>query len=317
MTKATQEIERASEPTQNVSQEPIDLLLKRLGSSENGLTSQEAQKRLIRDGANEPAPTHGLGGAVQILRFFLNPLVIILLVASAVSAKMGDVVSAVFIVGIVFVSVALNFVQTFHSQRAADKLRDGVAPTASVKRDGEWRDIKRREIVTGDIVRLAAGDLTPADARIIESRDLHIQQAALTGESMPVEKEANTPKTAPATLTESENLVFLGTSAVSGAATAVVFATGRNTAFGDIAARLTKRPPETEFERGTRKFGMLIMQTVFVLVMFIMTFRIALKRDPMEALLFSVALAVGLTPEFLPMIITVTLGQGAIRMARK
>ncbi|HLK54969.1 MAG TPA: magnesium-translocating P-type ATPase, partial [Chthonomonadaceae bacterium] len=272
---------------------------------------------LVKYGPNDPTPAHGYSGVLQVLRFFLNPLVIILLVASAISAKMGDTVSASLIAGMVLVSVVLNFVQTYHSQRAAEKLREGVAPTATVLRDGEWRELRRHDIVPGDIVRLAAGDLVPADTRLIQARDLHVQQAALTGESMPVEKEAKLPEGAPGVLTEADNLTFLGTSVVSGTATAVVFATGRHTAFGDIATRLMTRPPETEFERGTRQFGMLIMQTVFFLVLFIMVCSISLKHDPLESLLFSVALAVGLTPEFLPMIITVTLGQGAIRMARK
>jgi Mg2+-importing ATPase len=208
-------------------------------------------------------------------------------------------------------------VQTYHSQRAAEKLREGVAPTATVLRDGQWGDLKRCDLVVGDIIRLAAGDLVPADSRLIDARDLHIQQSALTGESMPVEKEATIPEGALGTRTEAGNLVFLGTSVVSGTATAVVFATGRRTSFGDIAVRLTMRPPETEFERGTRQFGLMIMQTVLFMVLFILLCSVALKHNALESLLFSVALAVGLTPEFLPMIITVTLGQGAIRMARK
>lgn len=319
----TTSLQRTDQPllredeSQGISLTPLNDLFARLGSSTNGLSSQEAQQRLLRDGSNEPATRPGFSGISQLLRFFANPLVIILLIASAISAKTGDTISASLIAGMVLVSVTLNFIQTYHSQRAVGKLQEGVAPTATALRDGRWSEHKRRDIVVGDMVRLAAGDLVPADARLVVAHDLHVQQAALTGESLPVEKQAAIPESTPGMLTEASNLVFLGTSVVSGTAQAVVFATGRRTAFGDIAARLAKRPPETEFERGTRQFGLLIMQTVFFLVMFIMACGIALKHNPLETLLFAVALAVGLTPEFLPMIITITLGQGAMRMARK
>jgi Mg2+-importing ATPase len=286
-------------------------------ASPQGLTTREAQARLAKFGPNEPAQTQNLMGIAQILRFFFNPLVIILLIASGAAALLGEKIDAAIIAVIVLFSVAINFVQTYHSQRAVEKLREGVAPTASVLRDGTWRELLRREVVPGDVIRLAAGDVVPADARLLQARDLHVQQAALTGESMPVDKEADGPETLPAALTDATNFVFLGTSVVSGTATAIVTATGRATAFGDIAARLSTRPPETEFERGTRHFGLLIMQTVFFLVLFILIVSIALKHNAFESLLFAVALAVGLTPEFLPMITTVTLGQGAIRMARK
>jgi Mg2+-importing ATPase len=217
----------------------------------------------------------------------------------------------------VLLSVLLNFLQTYRSQRAAERLRDTVAPTASVLRDGAWCEIARHDLVPGDIIRLSAGDQVPADARLLETRDLHLQQAALTGESMPVEKDANELPTAPRQLAEARNMVFLGTSVVSGTALALVVATGPATAFGDIAARLATRPPETEFERGTRHFALLILRTVLFLVLFVLVVSVALHRPAFESLLFAVALAVGLTPEFLPMITTVTLGQGAVRMARQ
>ena len=186
--------------------------------------------------------------------------------------------------------------------------------TASAYRDGSWIETPRRDLVPGDIIRLSAGDLVPADARLIQAKDLHVHEAALTGESLPVEKEAEDTVHSAA---ETSNVVYLGTSVVSGNATALVVATGANTAFGDIAARLAARPPETEFERGTRQFGFLIMKTVVFLVLFVFLVNAALRHDTFESLLFALALAVGLTPEFLPMIMTVTLGQGALRMARE
>jgi Mg2+-importing ATPase len=242
---------------------------------------------------------------VAVLAFLTSPLAVILLIASAVSAALGDVVNATIIVLMVALGVGLDFVQTHRSQRAAERLREEIAPRATALRDGAWVEVPRRDLVPGDVVRLAAGDRIPADARLVEARDLHVHEAALTGESMPVEKEA--PK----------DLVFLGTSVVSGTAVAVVTATGRGTAFGDIAARLSARPPETEFERGITAFSGLIMKTIVFLVLFVVVAGAFVHRPPLESLLFAVALAVGLTPEFLPLITTVTLAQGAVRMARR
>ncbi len=285
--------------------------------SEKGLSSEEARRRLAMHGFNEPVSTRRAVPILQFLRFFANPLVIILLIASVISAITGDVVEAVIIIVIVLLSVTLNFIQTARAERAAEALRKEVAPMATAMRDGEWREIPRREIVPGDLIRLSAGDMIPADARLVESRDLHVQQAALTGESLPVEKEA-----APSSQTASDqvgarDMVFLGTSVVSGLAAAQVVATGLATAFGKIAERLAEKAPETEFERGTKQFGLLIARVVIFLVLFVFLVNAALRRDPFESLLFSIALAVGLTPEFLPMISTVTLGQGALRMARR
>jgi Mg2+-importing ATPase len=278
----------------------------------DGLSSAEAQRRLHEFGPNDPAPVPSRLSVRAVGRLFLNPLVVILLAASAASAVLGDVVNAAIIVVMVMLSVTLNFVQTYRSERAADELREQVTPRATVLRDGVWVDIARSDVVPGDVVRLVAGDRVPADAVLIEARDLHVYEAALTGESMPVEKAA--AATAPSSTRDSE--VFLGTSIVSGTAVARVKATGAGTAFGDIASRLSARPPETEFERGLSAFAGLIMKTVVFLVLFVVVAGALLDRPPLQSLLFAVALAVGLTPEFLPMITTVTLTQGAIRMAR-
>ena len=281
-----------------------------------GLTSLEAQRRLEEFGWNEPVSARRAGPFIQFLRFCTNPLVLILLVASATSAVLGQIMDAGLIAAMVALSVVLNFFQAYRSQRAILELRSQVAPSATVLRDGRWVELPRRELVPGDVIRLSAGDLVPADARLRESQDLHVQQAALTGESMPAEKEAVEPDES-ASGPMRRDLVFLGTSVVSGTAVAEVVATGPRTAFGDIAARLAHRPPETEFDRGTRQFGILIMRTVVFLVLFILMVSIAMHRNAFESLLFAVALAVGLTPEFLPMITTVTLSIGALRMARR
>lgn len=268
-------------------------------------------------GANEPAPHRGGGALRQLLTFFANPLVVILLLASLISATLGDVVNASIIVVMVALSVVLNFTQTHRSQRAAERLREAAAPTATALRDGRWREIPRRDVVPGDLVRLMAGDRVPADARLLEARDLHVQQAALTGESLPTEKHAGELAAPPAEIAAAGNLVFLGTSVVSGTALALVAATGAATAFGDIAASLGTPPPETEFERGMRQFALLITRTVVFLVLFVVVVGLALHHPPLQSVLFAVALAVGLTPEFLPMITAVTLAQGAVHMARR
>ena len=295
-------------------------LYERLGSSERGLTTEEARQRLEKFGPNEPTVVRRLAGIRQLLYFLANPLVIILLIASLVTAALGEVINSSIIIAMVLLSVAINFIQTYRSQRAVDRLRAGVALTSTVLRDGQWVEMPRHELVPGDIIRLIAGDLVPADARLIQTVGLHVQQAALTGESMPVEKDAQDLTSTSQSPTEASNMVFLGTSVVSGTATALIILTGRATAFGDIAARLATRPPETEFERGIRRFGFLIMRTVFFLVLFVFLSSIAFHRgayNPLESLLFAVSLAVGLTPEFLPMITTVTLAQGASHMAKQ
>lgn len=296
---------------------PLKTLFEQLHSSEQGLTEEEVQKRLNIYGPNETSGVRRRSGFVQFLRQFWNPLVMILLLASIVSIILGDQINASIIIAIVLLSNILNFVQTYSSQNAVEKLRAGMAPTATVLRDGTWMETPRRNLVPGDLIRLTAGDLVPADARLVQATDLHIQQAALTGESLPVNKHADDLDSPNESFAEAHNSVFLGTSVVSGTATALVSATGRNTAFGDIAVRLASRPPETEFERGIKGFGMLIMQTVFFLVLFIFLVGVLGHHQPFETVLFAISLAVGLTPEFLPMIMTVTLGQGALRMAKQ
>jgi P-type Mg2+ transporter len=291
-------------------------LLAALGASAQGLTSDEAARRLADVGRNEPVSTRHTAAIVQLGMFFANPLVIILLVASLITALLGDILDACIIAFLVLLSIVLNFAQAYRSQQAADRLRAQVAPTATVLRDGTWRELPRPELVPGDVIRLSAGDLVPADARLLDARDLHVHQAALTGESIPAEKEAVADAESALSPAEARNVVLLGTSVVSGTASAVIVATGASTAFGDIVARLAARAPETEFDRGLRGFSFLIMRTVMFLVLFVLVVNIAFQRPALVSLLFAVSLAVGLTPEFLPMITTITLGQGALRMAR-
>jgi P-type Mg2+ transporter len=286
-------------------------------ASAAGLSSQEAADRLKQFGPNEPAAKKRGGPLVELLQLFLNPLVVILLIAAGASFVLGDKTDAIVILVIICLGVAINFVQTYRSQKAIDKLRENVTPTATIIRDGNWQEIKRREVVPGDLVRLSAGDLVPADAKLLEARDLYVQQSALTGESLPVEKEAKVREGQSSTGPDAPNLVFLGTSVVSGTAIAEILKTGPQTIFGAIAERLVMRPEETDFERSMKQFGMLITRTVFFLVLFILVVRVATHKNAFESFVFAVALAVGLTPEFLPMISSVTLARGAVRMARQ
>jgi Mg2+-importing ATPase len=280
-----------------------------------GLTSAEAEERLKQFGPNDAAPARRHSALAELGLLFANPLVIILLIAAILSGFVGQLLDAGIIVGMVAIGIAVNFYQTYRSTIAIENLRARVAPTATVLRDGRWQEIGRQTLVPGDTVRLSAGDLVPADARLLQSRDLYVQQAALTGESLPAEKDAS--DVGDSSGPDARNLVFLGTSVVSGTATAAVTATGRQTSFGDIAERLAARPEETAFDRGLRQFGGLIMRAVVFLVLFLLVVSILLHHDTLESVLFAVALAVGLTPEFLPMITSVTLARGAVVMARK
>jgi Mg2+-importing ATPase len=280
-----------------------------------GLTSQEAQARLGKFGPNEPAATTHYNPVADLVHIFMNPLTLILLIAAGASAFLGDTVDAGIIGAIVLLSAVMDFSQTYRSQKAVERLHDQVAPTATVQRDGAWKELRRRDVVPGDVIRLSAGDLVPADARLLVARDLYVQQAALTGESLPTAKAATAEPAS--TKADAPNMVFLGTSVVSGTATAEVVATGPRTAFGDIAARLSARPEATAFDRGLRDFSRFLAATVFFLVLFLIAVGIIRHRDPFQSLLFAVALAVGLTPEFLPMITSVTLSKGAVAMARK
>jgi P-type Mg2+ transporter len=195
-----------------------------LSSVTGGLSSQEAAAHLLTFGPNEPAATHQDSGLRDYLRALASPLVFILLCASAISMFVGEVVDACLIVGIVLIGVTISFVQSHKSQRAAERLREQVSPTATVLRDGLWTELLRREVVPGDIIQLSAGDLVPADASLLVTRDLHVQEAVLTGESLPSEKACGDGPT---------GRVFLGTSIVNGSATAEVTAAGTRTEFGD------------------------------------------------------------------------------------
>jgi len=296
---------------------PVEELLPRLNSSLDGLSSDEVKRRLEVFGYNELVRKKKRAAIIDFLSHFKSPLIIILLVAGLISGFFGEVVNAAIIFIIITLSVVLDFYQESKADRAAEMLKRKVATTATVLRDGAKREVRLAEIVPGDIIFLSAGDIVPADARVISAKDLFVNQSALTGESFPVEKTNLPLKSYDPSITEWSNYLFMGTSVVSGTATAVVVKTGSLTEYGKIAKRLVAREPETEFQRGIRSFGYMIMQVTFLLVIFVFFINALYMRSVLDSLLFAVALAVGLTPELLPMIISVNLSKGAVSMAKK
>jgi Mg2+-importing ATPase len=292
-------------------------LLVLLQSTPAGLTSAEANQRLRLHGPNSLVAESRFAPLIGFLRFFANPLVLILLAASAISIVLGDQVGGTIIIAIVLLSVVVNFYVEFQARHAVEDIRKQVATTAAVVRDGREQELPVAELVPGDIVRLNAGDLAPADGRLLDSKDLHVRESALTGESLPVDKAAGDLAAGQHSIADASNSVFLGTAVQTGISTAVIVRTGKDTAFGEIAQRLATRPPETEFGRGIRHFGMMITRVMMLAVLFVLLVNIVLHRPLLESFLFSVALAVGMTPEMMPMIITIALAQGARRMAKK
>ena len=288
----------------------------------NGLSSVEAGERLRKYGANRLAPATQRSVVLQFLAHFKNPLVLVLLVASGISALTGDLTGALIIGLIVLMSVTLDFVQAYRAGRAADQLALKVAVMASVLRDGQTCELPVVQLVVGDVVLLSAGNLVPADARVLQANDFFVNQAQLTGEPFPVEKRApavpeadHTAGTTQDWALESADSVFMGSSVVSGSARILIGRTGGSTALGQIAFSLATDAPPTAFEIGTRRFGMLIMRLTLLLVLFTLLVNVAFQRSLLESFLFAVALAVGLTPELLPMVVSVTLTRGALRMA--
>ena len=246
-----------------------------------------------------------------------NPLVIQLLIIATVSYLMGDLRSTVVVGGMVFLSVFLSYFQEARSSRAVEKLQKLVKTTVTVLRDGREAEVPLEDIVPGDVVILAAGSLIPADLRVLSAKDFFVTQSALTGESMPVEKNAETSQPAGRTPFEFSNACFMGSNVLSGSARAVVLTTGKRTYFGALAEKLLAKRAPTSFDSGVRAFTWLMIR--FMVVMVALTFAIVglTKGNWTEALLFALSVAVGLTPEMLPMIVTVCLSKGAILMSRK
>lgn len=298
------------------SAEPKTLVSHLATSLESGLALDEAARRLASVGPNQvgqKAKTTPLG---LFLNQFRSPIVLILLAATIVSAFLRDWVDAVIIFAIVLGSALLSFFQEYSASSAAEKLRSQISVKSQVLRGGNVLLIPAEQIVPGDVVLLSAGSLIPADGLVLEAKDFFVSQSVLTGETFPVEK---TPGVLPAsaTLVERTNTVFAGSSVRSGSARALIVTTGAATAFGQIAGRLVLRPPETEFEHGIRRLGYLLTEVMFVLVLGIFAFNVFFHKPILDSLLFSIALAVGLTPQLLPAIININLARGSQAMAKR
>jgi Mg2+-importing ATPase len=293
---------------------PADELLAGLQSSATGLDARTAAERLARTGRSALAGRAPSDAPTLLLRQFTSPLVVLLIAAALLSFGLQDSLDGIIILGIVGVSALLGFWQEHSAARALEKLTATVAVKARVLRDGRETEVAADELVPGDVVLLSAGSSVPADCLLLGARDLFVDEAALTGESFPVAKRPGiVPAEAP--LARRHNAVFLGTHVVSGSGRALVVHTGRSTEFGAVAGRLRLRPAETEFEHGVRRFGYLLMEVTLVLVIAIFAFNVYLHRPVLDSFLFALALAVGLTPQLLPAIITVNLARGARRMA--
>ena len=296
---------------------PLAAVLAEASATIDGLASAEADLRLRQYGLNDAADVRRSPPWLRFADRFRNPLILILLIASGLSAAAGDLASFVIVVTIVVLSVLLDVIQETRAQNAVDALQQTVALRADVRRDGAPVRLAFAQLVPGDIVTLSAGDLVPADGRLLVSRDLIVNQALLTGESYPVEKRAGDLAAPVAEISEAANAALAGTSVISGSATLLVSRTGRATALGGLAGTLIAKPPPNAFETGLRRFSGLILRITVVLVVLVMAESFLFQRPWLDSLLFALALAVGLTPELLPMIVTVTLARGAQRLAKR
>ena len=294
-----------------------------LGSSENGLSAAEADKRLTQDGLNlvtrERKPTI----AQEIGIWTKNPLNALLLTLAIVSYALGDIRAAIVIAAMVILAITTAFIQEHRSNEAAARLRAMVKTTATVRRDSSERDgngfieVPMETLVPGDVVRLSAGDMIPADMRLLETKDLFVNQSALTGEAMPAEKFGHACDESCSNPFDLHNICFMGANVVSGYATGIIVRTGGATFFGQLADEIAGRRVPTAFDLGVNRFTRLMIRFMLVMVPAVFVINGVTKGDWLEALLFSVAVAVGLTPEMLPMIVAVNLAKGAIAMARQ
>ncbi len=301
-----------------ISSLPQDAILKEFNTSLHGLTEEDAKNRLEEYGYNESVRNKKRTVLFQVFSKFFNPLVIVLLIIAGFSIFFGEKGSAVLVILMALLSVFLSFIQEYNAGREAEQLSEMVRATATVYRNGRTKEIKIKEIVPGDIVVLSAGDIIPADLRIIFSKDVFINQSILTGESMPVEKISEAIKPKNNSSGKLSNIVFMGSTVVSGTAVGVVVKTGIATQFGEISRKLATISVESDFDKGIRRFTWLMIRTMLVLVIIIFAINIFFKKgNIIQALLFSLSVAVGLTPEMLPMIVTINLSKGAIAMSKK
>jgi Mg2+-importing ATPase len=295
---------------------PPEQLLSALHTTASGLNPADIESRLKQYGLNALEAQRQATALELFLSQFKSPLVLILMGAAIVSAVLGEWTDAIIVLAVVLGSTMLGFVQEYRAGNAVEKLRSQVTIRSSVLRGGQPQMLPSEQVVPGDVVLLSAGSLIPADGVVLVANDFFVSQAVLTGETFPVEKQPGTIP-ANASLAARTNCVFMGTSAGSGTAQVLIVQTGRATVFGQIAQRLSLRPPETEFERGIRRFGNLLTQVMLVMVVIVLAVNLFLAKPLIDSLLFALALAVGLTPELLPAIVSITLAHGAQRMAKR
>ncbi len=295
---------------------PVDDLLLEFRTMREGLSRVEAEQRQAAFAPARLKAQQDSRPLRLLLGQFRSPIILMLLFAAGVSFFLAEGSDALIILGIILAGALLSFWQEYSAAQAVAGLLAMVQVTAQVWRDGVLRDVPVDEIVPGDVVELSAGSSLPGDARLLEAKDLFVDEATLTGESYPVEKSTATLAAA-TPLQKRTNSVFLGTHVVSGRARALVLSVGKETEFGLVAHRLQARPPETDFERGVRRFGYLLLEVTLLLVFSIFAVNVYLQRPVLESFLFSMALAVGLTPQLLPAIISVNLSHGARRMAQQ
>jgi Mg2+-importing ATPase len=291
-------------------------LLNNLQTIANGLTTNEAKKRLANYGANRLKPQKRSDAFTLLVAQFKSPIILILLFATGLSLFLHNVIDASIILTIVVLSGLLGFWQEHSASNAIEKLLAIVQIKAAVLRDGNQQEIHVEDIVPGDVVILNAGDIVPGDCLLLESKDVFVDEAMLTGETFPVEKDVSV-LTADTVLAQRTNALWMGTHIVSGTAKALVTLTGKSTEFGKVSERLKLKAPETEFEHGIRRFGYFLGQVTLILVVIIFAINVYLHRPVLESFLFSLALAVGLTPQLLPAIISINLAHGAKKMAQK
>lgn len=290
--------------------------LSSMQSNQAGLTETESANRLKQFGENSIKSNGSAAPLILFLNQFKNPIMIILIIATLISGLTGDWTDSLIIMAIVFASVVLSFIQEYSASHAIEELRSRIQLQSAVLRDGKSTSIPTRSIVPGDIVLLSAGSLIPADGLILQCDDFFVNQSILTGEALPVEKKP-VPVPEISTLADRDNCVFTGTNVYSGSATMLVVNTGIHTEFGKIAKKLTLRPPENEFERGVRRFGYLLTQIMLILTLAVFAINVIAHKPAIDSLLFSVALAVGITPQLLPAIINITLSKGSRTMAKE
>ena len=295
----------------------IDTVLKELESRLDGLSQAEAESRLKKYGLNEIAREKRQGVMTRLLNNIKNPLVILLTALGVISYLTGDLRATVVIFFMVVLGLVLRFYQEMRADNAAEKLKAMVSNTATLVRDGLEAEVALKMLVPGDIIRLAAGDMVPADVRVLSAKDLFLNQSTLTGESLPVEKKADIASADIQNPLDLPNICFLGSNVESGSATAVVVHTGDRTYFGSLATSIIGQRVLTSFDKGINKFTWLMIRFIVVMVPVVFLINGLTRHNWVEAFLFATAVAVGLTPEMLPMIVTVNLSQGALTMARK